>query len=226
MRDEFEVQDRNEDNIEVVTKETKPRNNGSLFPIISTLSLIGVVVILIIMLFGGNKTSPAKQVDSETFTGELRIAYVNTDSIMLEYEYAKDLEAGLKTYQNQLESSYESQLRRLQTDFENYMKTGDRLTLTEQKKTEEDLARREREIPQLQQESMVRLQTRQMEDNEKLLNAVYAFIRDYNAKNDNYNIILSKSYVSSAILYADTVMDITKEIIEGLNKEYKQVKKK
>ena len=73
---------------------------------------------------------------------------------------------------------------------------------------------------------MAQLQERQLEDNKKLLNAVYAFINDYNSKNQKFNIILSRSYVSSTVLYADEGFDITQEIIDGLNKEYKSVKKK
>ncbi len=72
---------------------------------------------------------------------------------------------------------------------------------------------------------MSQLQERQVEDNKKLLNSVYAFIKDYNSKNKKFNIILSKSYVSSSVLYADQGLDITKEIIKGLNQEYKDLKK-
>ena len=63
---------------------------------------------------------------------------------------------------------------------------------------------------------MAQLQERQFEDNKKLLNAVYAFINDYNAKNQKFNIILSRSYISSTVLYADDAFDITDEIIKGL----------
>lgn len=70
------------------------------------------------------------------------------------------------------------------------------------------------------------LQQEQVTQNKKLLDAVYAFVKDYNAKHDKYNIILSKSYVSSPTLYMDEGMDITDEIVKGLNEEYKEYKKK
>ena len=72
---------------------------------------------------------------------------------------------------------------------------------------------------------MAQLQERQIEDNKKLLNAVYAFIKDYNAKNQKYNIILSRSYISSTVLYADEGFDITNQIVKGLNEEYKNLQK-
>lgn len=221
-----EISNIQEENQEFIKNKTKQiGKNQKIFSFISVLSLIGVIVVIILFIFKGNNISNDNYSTPIIQNGELRIAYVDTDSIMLQYEYAKDLEQGLKSYQKQLESSYEGQLRKLQTDFENYQKTGDKLTLTEQRRKEEDLMKRQQELPEVQQRMMSQLQERQVEDNKKLLNSVYAFIKDYNTKNKRFNIILSKSYVSSSVLYADQGLDITKEIIKGLNQEYKDLKK-
>lgn len=221
-----EISNIQEENQEFIKNKTKQiGKNQKIFSFISVLSLIGVIVVITLFIFKGNNISNDTSSTPIIQNGELRIAYVDTDSIMLQYEYAKDLEQGLKSYQKQLESSYEGQLRKLQTDFENYQKTGDKLTLTEQRRKEEDLMKRQQELPEVQQRMMSQLQERQVEDNKKLLNSVYAFIKDYNSKNKKFNIILSKSYVSSSVLYADQGLDITKEIIKGLNQEYKDLKK-
>lgn len=221
-----EISNIQEENQEFIKNKTKQiGKNQKIFSFISVLSLIGVIVVIVLFIFKGNNINNDTSSTPIIQNGELRIAYVDTDSIMLQYEYAKDLEQGLKSYQKQLESSYENQLRKLQTDFENYQKTGDKLTLTEQRRKEEDLMKRQQELPEVQQRMMSQLQERQVEDNKKLLNSVYAFIKDYNSKNKKFNIILSKSYVSSSVLYADQGLDITKEIIKGLNQEYKDLKK-
>lgn len=221
-----EISNIQKENQEFIKNKTKQiGKNQKIFSFISVLSLIGVIVVIVLFIFKGNNISNDNSSTPIIQNGELRIAYVDTDSIMLQYEYAKDLEQGLKSYQKQLESSYEGQLRKLQTDFENYQKTGDKLTLTEQRRKEEDLMKRQQELPEVQQRMMSQLQERQVEDNKKLLNSVYAFIKDYNSKNKKFNIILSKSYVSSSVLYADQGLDITKEIIKGLNQEYKDLKK-
>lgn len=193
--------------------------------ILATLSFIGVIILLCLMFFGNNNAGNNSSAPKIVQTGDLKIAYINTDTILAQYDYAKDLEKSLKIYQTSLESNYQAQGKKLQSDYENYLKTGDKLTLTEQKKKEEDLTRRQQEFPMLQQKMMAQLQERQIEDNKKLLNAVYAFIKDYNAKNQKYNIILSRSYISSSVLYADDGFDITNEIVKGLNNEYKNIKK-
>jgi Skp family chaperone for outer membrane proteins len=63
-------------------------------------------------------------------------------------------------------------------------------------------------------------------EQKKMVEAVYAFIRDYNAKNQQFNVILKKSFSESPVLYMDDDMDITREIIDGLNEEYRNVKGK
>ena len=197
-----------------------------IFGTLSILSFVGVVVLLCLSFCGDNNNNNVSSTPKIVQTGDLKIAYVNTDSILAQYDYAKDLEKGLTSYQTSLESNYQAQGKKLQSDYENYVKTGDKLTLTEQKKKEEDLTRRQQEFPMLQQKMMAQLQERQNEDNKKLLNSVYAFIKDYNQKNQKFNIILSRSYISSTVLYADDAFDITDEIIKGLNEEYKTVKGK
>lgn len=196
--------------------------------IVACLALAGVIALWIVQFCCGGSCSVSSDtpVAKTLQTGNLKIAYVNTDSLLLQYQYAKDLETNLTNYQKSLESSYEAQVRKLQADYENYLKTGDKLTLTQQKQKEEELTTRQQQLPQLSQQIMAQLQERQVADNKKLLDAVYAFIREYNAKHEQYNIILTHAYANSATLYIEEGMDITREIIAGLNEEYKQVKGK
>jgi outer membrane protein len=158
-------------------------------------------------------------------SGGLKVAYINTDTIMAKYQMAIDMEAALQTYQKNLQKELEAKVSKFQSDYENYLKNGANLTLTQQKQTEQDLTKRQQELPQLEQKMMLDLQERQASDNKKMLDAVYAFIKDYNKKHQNFDVILSKSYIGSPVLYIDEGMDITNEIIEGLNKEYEEYKK-
>ncbi len=230
-KEENSNQEETEEKIQNQNQQIKKKHSPCLIAtgIMATLSFIGVLFILYLTFFGNGNfkmNSNSSKASAIVQTGDLKIAYINTDSVLAHYEYAKDLEKGLKVLQTSLETNYQAQGKKLQADYENYLKTGDKLTLTEQKKKEEELGRRQQEFPMLQQKMMAQLQERQIEDNKKLLNAVYAFIKDYNAKNQKYNIIFSRAYVSSPILYGDEGFDITNEIIKGLNQEYKEVKEK
>ena len=79
-----------------------------------------------------------------------------------------------------------------------------------------------------QNSSVKRLESQraQLEKDIELLNRIFAFVREYNADNQQFDIILRKTFNDSPTLYMNPAMDITDEIIEGLNNEYKTVKAK
>ncbi|MDR0790069.1 MAG: OmpH family outer membrane protein [Bacteroidales bacterium] len=169
---------------------------------------------------------PAAKAAKTIQNGNLKIAYINTDTIMARYEYAKEMEAGLKSYQQQVEGELRATYQRLQSDYADFIKNGDKLTRTKQEEKQKELGEREQRFPVLQQEMATKLQERQMNDNKKLVNAIYAFVEEYNKTHDKFNVILRKEYMNSPVLYIDEGMDITNEIINGLNEEHKKLKQK
>ena len=158
--------------------------------------------------------------------GGLKIAYVDTDTLLAKYQYAIDLTEELQAYKDQQERYYQQQVTSFQTDYQNYLQNGASMTLTQQQAKEEELKQRAEKMATLEQELMGKVAERQMNENEKLLNAIFAFIREYNAANQQFDIILRKTFNDSPTLYVNPAMDITDEIVEGLNEEYKTVKAK
>ena len=214
-------------------KKMDKKNSNMILWIGCCLSLCCSIV-LFIMLLSGKNTDKAEAKEVETTvksnktlsSGALKVAYVDTDSVLAKYEMAKDMEESLKAYQKKVENEFAAKQKKFENDYANYMKNGASLTLTQQKQTEKELQQRGNELQQLQPKLMAQLQERQASDNKKLLDAVYAFIKDYNKKHQNFDIILAKSYIGSPVLYIDKGMDLTDVIIKGLNEEYKEYKKK
>lgn len=132
----------------------------------------------------------------------------------------------LLAYKDKQEKYYQQQVTAFQTDYNNYLQTGASLTLTQQQTKEAELKQRAEKMSTLEQELMAKVAERQLSENTKLLNAIFAFIREYNAANQQFDLILRKSFNDTPVLYANPAMDITEEILAGLNEEYKQVKAK
>ena len=158
--------------------------------------------------------------------GGLKIAYVNTDTLLAKYQYAIDMEQELVAYKEQQERYYQQQTTQFQTDYQNYLKNGASMTLTQQQQKEAELKQRAERMATLEQELMAKVADRQVAENTKLLNAIFAFIREYNAQNQQFDVILRKTFENTPVLYVNPAMDITQEILEGLNAEYAQVKGK
>ncbi|MBP3740432.1 MAG: OmpH family outer membrane protein [Bacteroidales bacterium] len=196
----------------------------------NTKTLILATVALLTLGMAGCNNSDSKQNPEAAAPviaeGGLKIAYVDTDTIMAKYQYAIDLNEELLAYKDQQEKYYQQQMTQFQTDYNNYLQTGASLTLTQQQAKEAELKQRMEKMSTLEQELMAKVAERQLSENTKLLNAIFAFIREYNAANQQFDVILRKSFNDTPVLYANPAMDITEEILTGLNEEYKSVKGK
>lgn len=189
--------------------------------------LLGLIGIYILHF----TSAPKNRVNAEASAplqkeGGLTIAYIDTDTLLAQYEYAKELEEELLSYKDQQEKYYQQQVTQFQNDYQNYLKTGADMTRTQQEAKEAELKQRAEKMATLEQELMSKVAERQISENTKLLNAIFAFIREYNEQNQQFDIILRKTFENSPNLYLNPGMDITKEIVDGLNAEHRSLKNK
>ena len=193
-----------------------------------TILLFVAVAVLYVLHFtgiGSSKGSASTTAAVIKGDGTLRIAYVNSDTLLAKYDYAKDLEQGLIDYKNSQESHYSTQMAQFQKDYQDFLQNGDKLSLTQQQAKENELKQRAERLSTLEAELTIRIQNKQIDENTKLLNAIFGFIKEYNESHQQYDIILRSTFNDSPTLYVNEAMDITQEIIDGLNAEYKKVKK-
>ena len=196
--------------------------------ICNAVLLLGLIGIYIIHFTGvgikskvnADATAPLEK------EGGLTIAYVNTDTLLAKYQYAIDMEQELLAYKDQQEAYGRQQMEKFQNDYQEYLKNGANMTLTQQQQKEAELKQRAERMSTLEQELSAKILERQMSENTKLLNAIFAYVREYNAANQQFDIILRKTFNDSPTLYLNPAMDITDEIVNGLNEEYKSVKGK
>ena len=85
------------------------------------------------------------------------------------------------------------------------------------------IERRQRDLQELQARLENELASETQKFNEALRDSLNNFLTSYN-KDKKFDLILSKA--GDNILYADRRHDITKDIINGLNKRYKPAAKK
>ena len=200
-------------------------------PIINIILLIGLVLLYIFHFTGigakGGKSLANADAKAPVAVSEngLKIAYVNTDSLMAKYQYALDLDKQLKDFRTAKENSYKQQMTQFQKDYQSYVSGGgENMTLSQQQAKEKELTERAARLQNLEGELAQQVAEKTMQESEKMTKAVYAFIREYNAQNQQFDLILSKSFSSSPILYGNEGMDITDEIVKGLNEEYAKIK--
>ena len=188
-------------------------------------TILTLAIILISTMVACSNNNNSKQNPDATAPmvteGGLKVAYIDTDTLLAKYQYAIDLEQQLKDYTEQQRHYGQQQVEAFQKDYNNYLQNGSTMTLTQQQAKEAELKQRAEKMQTLEQELMAKVAEKQATETSKVMNAIYAFVREYNAANQQFDIILTKQ----ATLYVNNAMDITDEIVNGLNEEYKNLKK-
>lgn len=208
------------------------------FSLILNGILIIAVAVLYFLHFNGSHTNTSEiNTDSTQLNKpivlspkeikESKIVYVNLDVLNEKYEYIKEVSASAKADQKALENQYRTKAQKLEEDYAIFQQKAQQGLLSEnQINTEQEaFMKRKEDLDQLEyknQALMERIQEKTDEMNENLK----AYIKEYN-KQSNYQYVFAfSSSPLSQLLLVDDGLDITQEILDGLNAQYRASKAK
>ncbi|MDR3142531.1 MAG: OmpH family outer membrane protein [Tannerellaceae bacterium] len=187
-------------------------------------ALAVAVVILFVMQFAGKKETKTERT---AFTSEgdslglLPVAYVDMDSLLLNYNYYNDLLEVIMKKQENSRANINQQANRLQTeiqDFERKWNNNAFLTTERAQQEQQRLVRKQQELQELDNRLARELMEEQQKLTEQLRDSLLTQLKVYN-KDRRYQIIFS-SRSTDVILLADEAYNITDEILSYLNKNY------
>lgn len=189
--------------------------------IFNVILVIAIALLYILFFTEGKKEHISQPV---SINSNLTIAYVDSDTLWENYDFVKDTKAYLEELEKKLTNDYKSQAITFKNDYENYLKTGASFTLSEQKKKEAALQQRQNNLMELEKKYSSQLAEIKQNKNIEVQDSIFSFINRFN-KGPKYTFILEKSRISG-ILFANDSLDITKEIVKGLNEVYHKGKNK
>ncbi len=170
-----------------------------------------------------SKAAPAKAKTEKPAAILPNYRYVDLDSVLSRYNLAKDYNEEMLRLQTNAESQMKQHQNKIQSfanTVQNKMQNNGYLSEASYKQDEQKMANMQNEA----QRSMQNLQNniaQAAEQAQKTINdSINAFIESYN-KTRGYDAILFKA----ATLYINPELDITDEVVEGLNARYNKVKK-
>jgi outer membrane protein len=184
----------------------------------------------IVALASCNNASPKMDdqpaaADSANSAG-LKIAYVEVDSLMTQYEFCKDFTLVLEKKSNNARNTLTQKGQQLQNAMNNFQQKLNNNGFTSREQAESQQAaiqRQQNDLQQLQARLENELANETATYNEGLRDSLQHFLAKYN-KDKKYDFILTKQ--GDNILYANKRYDITADVINGLNKAYKSTFKK
>jgi outer membrane protein len=151
----------------------------------------------------------------------LKIAYVEVDSLMTQYTFAKDYSVTLQKKSNNARNTLNQKGNALQAAAANFQQklNNNGFQSREQAASQQAaIERQQRDLQELQARLENELASETAKFNEALRDSLQNFLKVYN-KDKKYDLILAKS--GDNILIADKKLDVTQDVINGLNKRYK-----
>jgi outer membrane protein len=186
--------------------------------------IIGIaVVVLYILHFSSPTASPVftSTSDSTHVVDEsATTVYVNGDSLLENYDYFKKAKKDFEAKTARTENEIAGKRSILEKDFANYQQQGSSMTTEQRAKIEEALMRKEQELRAYSESAATKLQEEQVKFNEKLFDKVSDYLKEH-TKGKKYKIVMNYTK-GTGILYANDSLDITNEVLKGLNEQYQK----
>jgi outer membrane protein len=181
--------------------------------------LIVAVGILYFLHFSGKKGGSASTVSAPS---DLKIAYIKSDSVLKYYDYFKEMKTVLEAKGNKLNQDLQNRGQSLQNEITSYQRNISNLTIGQAKALEEDLGKKQQNFRLYQQSLEQELANDQNKLTESLYGRITTFLKKY-ADGSGLQVVF-KFDQSSDVLFGGAGIDISQDVIKGLNEDYKSEK--
>lgn len=156
-----------------------------------------------------------------TASNDVKIAYVEVDSLMSQYQFCKDFTLILQKKGNNARNTLSAKQKQLQAaaaNFQQKVQNNGFQSREQAAGVQAAIERQGQDLQELQARLGSELDAETAKYNQALRDSLQNFLREYN-KTKKFDLILSKA--GDNILLATKRFDITQDVINGLNKRYK-----
>jgi outer membrane protein len=153
--------------------------------------------------------------------GSGSIAYVELDSLNEKISFIKEKRKELEAEQKAIESEWESGYRGLESQKNNFLKKGNAITQQMAEEFQGQLMQQQQGIDGKKQALTQKLSEKSYRFMDDIQKKLKDFLVDYN-KEKKYLYILTTGTGLDYMVYKDTSLNITADVIIGMNKKLKQ----
>ncbi len=171
-----------------------------------------------------NQVAPAAT-PAATAETALKVAYVDVDSLLNNYKFSVKLRNDMLRKGENMRMTLSEKGKALEADMNDFRRKVENNVYATRQRAEEEQARilkSQEELARLEQRLVNELSAEDQKNNLALRDSINNFLKEYN-KTKGYDLILSK--MADNILLGNESLNITKEVIDGLNSRYNEESK-
>ena len=194
------------------------------------LSIIALAAVLALGLFqAGVFKKKSAPVAEESATGPQKgaIVYFNLDRVIQEYDMANDLSSVVQTKIQSISEELNRRQNKLQSDANSFQEKINKglLTSSVAEVQYQKLQQQDQEFQQYAAQKQQEMNEEQQVMLNQIADAINTYIQKYNETKQFAMIISTQGDILAApVVTADAELDITDELIAGLNEEYIKTK--
>jgi outer membrane protein len=194
--------------------------------IINVILAVAVIALFVIVLSDRKGSQHGSDNVNGSAAAEMGIVFVNTDSLIIKYDLARELSEELIRKEESSRTDFNERVRVFEQDmmeFQRKLQNNGFLSLDRAQSEERRLRQKEQELQALNTRLTNDLMEAQNTMNQQLRDTITNFLKDY-CKEKSYSMVLSNT-MGDNLLYADSVFDVTDDVVAKLNERYAAAKK-
>jgi outer membrane protein len=160
-------------------------------------------------------------------SSNMKIAYVEIDSLLANYNFCKDLNEMMIKKEENIRTTLNEKGKKLDADAKEFQRKYENNGFASQERAQQEYQRiqkQQADLQALQEKLSTELANENQQNSLQLRDSINSFLKEYN-KDKGYDLIISNTGFDN-LLYANPAFNITQEIIDGLNKKYNPSTKK
>ncbi|MEO5984848.1 MAG: OmpH family outer membrane protein [Ferruginibacter sp.] len=189
--------------------------------LILNVMLLLAVGILYYLHFSQKKQVVAKSTSAtsaSTTTSRAPIAYVELDSLNEKITFIKSKRRELEGEQKAIETEWENSYKGLENQKNNFLKKGNAITQEEAQQFQGVLIQQQQQIDTKKQSLTQKLSEKSYKFLEGIQKQLKEFLEEYN-KEKNYQYIFTTGTGLDYMVYKDSALNITSDVINGMNEK-------
>lgn len=193
--------------------------------------LLAVAVAILFYLHFSQKPAKVQDIKGQTTISdsllkpELKIAYVDLDSIQENYNYYKEKMDEFERRKENADRDLNNAFQKIENERITFVQKGNAITQVEAENFQREYTRKMQNLENQKKSLENNIQTEGVKTMEELKKKINDFLSEYN-KSKGYSYIFSYSSTINMLFYKDTALNITNEVVAGLNEAYNKTKVK
>ena len=193
--------------------------------VLNVVLIIAVGVLYALHFTGNNKTTGDTNTNSSAVnevTVDYAIAYVNFDSLLINYQMYMDKRDDLMQKRDESEAELQTETQKLERQFADFQDKVSKglITRTKAQMMQQELGQQEQQLYQLKDNLTYQLAEEEQVMNRQVMYNITEYLKEFN-KTHNYKYIFSNTF-GGPFLFSDDRLDITVNVLDGLNESYKE----